>query len=116
MAGRLALRAEILGRLDDSRAEELEPEPIDGHASRQRVVGGDQPLGQAQAIDRGARRKRRQKRRHAALDLLALLVIFAALEQKRRLGLAGLFAKDQRGRELFFELLSDAARLARSSS
>ena len=35
MAGRLALCAEVLGRLDDSRAEELEPEAVDGHAGRQ---------------------------------------------------------------------------------
>ena len=105
MAGRLALGAEILGRLDDPRAEDLEPEPVDGHPGRQRMVGGDQPLGQAQAVDRRARRKRRQERGHGPADLLASLVVFAPLEQIRRLGLAGLLAKDQGRRDLVVELL-----------
>ena len=72
MAGRLALRAEVLGRLDDAGAEDLEPEPVDGHAGRQGMVGGDQPLGQAQPVDRRTRRQRRQERGHAAADLVAV--------------------------------------------
>ena len=106
MAGRLALRPEILGRLDDPRAEDLEPEAVDGHPGGQGVIGGDQPLGQAQAVDRRARRQRRQERGHGPADLLASLVVFAPLEQERRLGLAGLLAKDQGRRDLLVELLS----------
>ena len=52
MAGWLALRTEVLGRLDDPGAEDLEPEAVDGHSGSQRVVGGDQPLGQSQSVDR----------------------------------------------------------------
>ena len=96
-------------------AEELEPEAVDRHAGRQRVVRGDQPLGQAQPVDRRARRKRRQERGHAPADLLASLVVFAALEQERRLGLAGLLAKDQGRRDLLVELLPRLARPARAS-
>ncbi len=115
MAGRLALGAEILGRLDDARAEDLEPEAVDRHPGRQGVVGGDQPLGQAQAVDRRARGKRRQERGHGPADLLASLVVLAPLEQERRLGLAGLLAKDQGRRDLLVELLSRFARPPRAS-
>ncbi len=110
MAGRLALRAEVLGRLDDPGAEDLEPEAVDGHAGGQRMVGGDQPLRQPQAVDRRARRQRRQERGHGPADLLALLVVLAPLEHERRLGIAGLLTEDQRRGDLLFELLSASSR------
>ena len=87
-------------------AEDLEPETVDSHPGRQGVVGGDQPLGEAQPVDRRARRKRRQERGHGTAHFLTSLVVFASLEQERRLGLAGLLAKDQGRRDLIVELLS----------
>ena len=106
MAGRLALRAEVLGRLDDARAEDLEPEPVDGHAGRQRVVRRDQPLGQPQPVERRARRQRRQERGRRPADLVAPLVVLAALEDVGRLGLARLLAEDQGRRDLVVDLLA----------
>ena len=69
---RLALDAEVLGRLDQARAEMVLPDPVDGHAGRQRVVGTSQPARQAEAVARRAGGQRRQARRDARLDLLAL--------------------------------------------
>ncbi len=50
MAGRLALRAEVFLGLDQSRAEDLGPEPIDGDARRQRVLGVDEPSRQPEPV------------------------------------------------------------------
>ena len=52
MAGRGALRAEVLARLDQTAAEELLPEPVDRHAGDQRVGRIDQPAGQPEAVGR----------------------------------------------------------------
>ena len=49
---RRALRAEILAGLDDAAAEELLPQPIDGHARDERVVFVDQPSRQSQPVRR----------------------------------------------------------------
>ena len=49
---RLALEAEVLGGLHQPDAEMLLPEPVDGHAGGQRVLGRRQPAGQAQAVAR----------------------------------------------------------------
>ncbi len=105
MAGGLALRAEVLGRLDDPRPEDLEPEPVDRHARRQRVVRLDQPSGQSQPVERRAGRQRRQECRNAPAHLLAPLVVLASLEQECRFGLAGLLAEDQRRGELRLDRL-----------
>ena len=52
VAGPLALRAEVLDRLDQAGAEEHLPEPVDRHARRQRVRRVDEPVREPQPIVR----------------------------------------------------------------
>ena len=66
-----ALRAELLGRFDDADAEQLLPQAIDGHARGERIVGVDEPIGQAEAIELRAAASRMQRRGHAGGDRFA---------------------------------------------
>jgi len=79
----LALGAEVLGGLDQARAEELLPEAVDGHARGQRVLGVGQPLREPQAVFRRTLGQWRQETRRAALDPVSLAIVLAALEQIR---------------------------------
>ncbi len=58
--GRRALAAEVLGRGDEAAAEEVGPQPVDEDAGRERMVGGGEPAGQAEAIARGVCGERRE--------------------------------------------------------
>ena len=86
MRRRLALNAEILGRLDQAGAEVVLPDPVDDHAGRERVLRRNQPRSQAQPIALGPVGSGGKRRGHARLDLLALVghVVPAALEHERR--------------------------------
>ena len=55
MRRRLSSDAEVFGRLDQSRAKMVLPDPVDDDAGRQGVLGRSQPLGQAEAIVGSAR-------------------------------------------------------------
>ena len=68
MAGRLALRAEIVDASSPARAEEHLPVAVDRHPRRQRVGRIDQPAGQAQPVGRPSLRPRRDAPRHAGRD------------------------------------------------
>ena len=50
MRRELAADPEIAGGADQPRAEDLLPEPVDGDASGQGVLGSDQPLRQAEPV------------------------------------------------------------------
>ena len=98
--GPFALRAEILGRLDDARAEVLLPIAVDRHTGRQRIVRIDQPLGQAQPVVGRALGQRGHFGRNAPLDFLGRLIVLASGEQLRRFPAAvglGQIAHDERG-------------------
>ena len=79
MRRQLAADAEVAGGADQARAEHFLPEAIDGDARRQRMIGAQQPLGEAQADCCG---------KSAGIggsdggrcghDLVAALVVFAA--------------------------------------
>ena len=55
MRGKLAADAEVAGRADQAGAEDLLPEPVDRDAGRQRVLGPEQPLRQAEPVARAGR-------------------------------------------------------------
>ena len=50
VAGFLALQAEVLDAFDEAGAEEGLPVAVDGDAGGQRVVAGDEPVGEVEAI------------------------------------------------------------------
>ena len=58
--GRIALRSEILRRLDQAGAEIQLPVAVDGHARGERMLRAEQPLRQAQAIRRRVLGQRRE--------------------------------------------------------
>src|SRR6266699_1136694 len=62
MRGASALRAEILGRLDDAASEKLLPEAIHGGARGERIVLANQPACEAEPVRHLALRQRRQRR------------------------------------------------------
>src|SRR2546425_6713025 len=103
MAGLLALRAEVLGSLDQASAEVVLPVAIDGAARRQRVGWVYQPLRQPQPVARQVLRHRRQARRNAGRDFFAVVAIVAAAEHKRLARLLCL-AHHHRGRDALLEL------------
>ena len=82
MGGPFALRAEILGGLDDAGAEIHLPEAVHGDAGEQRIGGIDQPLGEAEPVVGNAGGSGGRTAGNARLDLLAGLVIGAANEQE----------------------------------
>ncbi len=106
----LPLRAEVLGRLHEARAEVLLPEAIDGDARRQRVFA-----------DRRANCARPRRflgassgslpsaRWNAGLDLLALLVVLAA-DQDERVARLRHVVHDHAGRDLLRRARSSACR------
>ena len=76
-----ALRAEVIDRLHDSRAEKHRPPAVHGHTGGERLVFGDEPLCKVQPVRRfavGARRDLREKCRRGCGDFLAVLVVCAA--------------------------------------
>ena len=50
MAGGLALRAKVTGGFDQTDAEDLLPEAIDGDAGGQGVILRDEPAGKVQSV------------------------------------------------------------------
>ena len=70
--GRAALRAEIFDCLDDASAEKLFPDPVDGHAGRQRILPARQPSGQREPVGRLVGRQRREHSGRGRVDLFTL--------------------------------------------
>ena len=96
--GRFALAAEIVGGLDQAHAENLLPHAVDGHARGERVVFGEEPAGEAEAIARQRGGHRRQHRGGAGFHAVALLVVGAAIESVgERLLVRALFHDQRRG-------------------
>ena len=83
VAGGLALRAEILGGLHDAGAEDLLPKAIDGDTGSERIRIIDEPLREAETVAGKRRVHRRKHARRGGLDLFALLVVHAAIEDVR---------------------------------
>ena len=79
----LALRAEIVHRLDDADAEEHLPEAIHGDARGQRIAAIHQPPRQAEAVLRPVRARRGENRRQSRGHLFARRIVGAALQQER---------------------------------
>ena len=115
MRWRRRLRAEIVRRLQNARAEELLPEPIDRDAGEQRVRAIDDPPRQTETVSRQLWRHRRKERGGRRLELLARLVVHPA-EQEMRLGfrIAALFQHHRRVRAQFDVAMLDARAGERS--
>ena len=94
--------AEVVGGLHEARAEERLPDPVDGHAGRERRLRVDEPPGESQPIAWCVGRKRMQRRGHVRADLAERLVPRAAVEEVRRavLGMRPLGHVEHRGRWL----------------
>ncbi len=88
----LALRAEVLDRLHQARAEEHLPEPVDRHARRQRIVRVDEPAGEAEPVVRHPLVAAASDSRPGTpgADLLARLVVLAAEQHVRRRAASGI--------------------------
>src|SRR5262249_18275181 len=83
---------------------DLLPEAVDRHPRRQGMAPINQPARQAESVARQPLGQRRQKRWRVATDLLALLIVLAALQDVRRLRLLRLL-EDQRRRGRSFDFL-----------
>ena len=83
MARILGLAAEIFARLHQARAEEPLPLAIHPHPCRERMIAGDDPLGECQPIGFPSRREWREEGGQPRLDLLPRLVVFAARKHER---------------------------------
>ena len=102
--GRVALRAEIFGGLDDAGSEIQLPVAIHGHARGERMRGIDEPFGEVEAggalavVDG----ERRQDGGSTGLDLVGLIAIVAAAQHE---GVARLLhlAHDHGGEDLFLQ-------------
>ena len=70
MAGRFALRAEVLFGFDQPLAEELRPDAVDGDPRGERVVAIDEPAGQRQPVGGGVLGQRAEERGDAGPDLV----------------------------------------------
>ena len=109
MAGRVALRAEIVLGLYDSDAEVALPESVHGDPGRERVVVGDQPARQAQPIARQIGLHPGQDSQRARLDRIAATGE-VALHVDIGIARLGQVAHDHRPRDLG-QLLSEFADL-----
>ena len=78
--GAIALGAEVVGGLDEALTEEGLPKAIYGHAGQQRVIGGGEPAGKAEAVARLVGGESGKRRRGVGGDGGAAVVILAALE------------------------------------
>ena len=98
MRGRFALRPEIFGGPHDAGAKHRFPKSVHRDAGCQRVVSGDEPLGQRQAVERFPLRQRRESRRDAlGYDRSQVLVIAAKLQLRDPLLVGGKFSQDRHG-------------------
>jgi hypothetical protein len=97
MRGTIAHDAKITGGIDQATAEHFLPHAIDGDARHQRVIGREQPLRESAAVERGARRQRRQHVRQRGTDALLSGVVITTL-QNVGVGRTRFFQCDQRGR------------------
>src|ERR1043166_9853009 len=86
MRGPFSLRSEILHGLDEARAEVHLPEAVYGDARGERVPAVGKPARQAEAVVGPLRTERRQNGRHAGRDLVAVIVVSAALKNERIAG------------------------------
>ncbi len=77
MRGGLAGHAEVPCGPDQPGAEHLLPEPVDGDAGRERVLGAEQPLSQAKPIAREIRRHRWERGGSRRRNLVASLIVIA---------------------------------------
>ena len=80
MRGRFALAAEIVRGLDQAHAENLLPHAVDGHTGGERMLLGEEPLRETEAVARQGGSHRRQDRGRAGFHPVALLVVGAAVE------------------------------------
>src|SRR5262245_8307458 len=102
MTGELTLGAEVLARLDQADAEDLLPEPIDGHTGCEGIVVGHQPLRKRQPIDGGPGRRCREGSGRSRSYRITLVQKVAADVDIRWPGLA--LAQDRRRRAEGLEL------------
>ena len=84
MRWRRALCAEVFERLDEAPSEKLFPETIDHHARRERVVGVDEPLGEAQPVARQVVGERHDRGRHVGRHGVFRCQPVAAMKYTRR--------------------------------
>src|SRR5262249_38291993 len=106
----LALRAEVADRLDETDAEHLRPETIDGHSRRQGVLGTDQPFRQPETIARSVPGQRREDAGYVALDLLSAFLKVAPNQDVRVARLRHLLA-DERVRDALLNLFPPGQQL-----
>ena len=78
VGGAVADDAEVFGGPDDSRAEDLLPVAVDGHACGEGVLGRDDPAGEAKAVGGGTFGKRVQDGEGPGGDGVLGLVVLAA--------------------------------------
>ena len=91
VAGELALRAEVLGRLHQAGPEVHLPEPVHGDAGGQGVAGVDEPPRERQPVGLDALGQRRQHCGHAGEHLFGGAVVGAAVQPVGRLAHGPLF-------------------------
>ena len=79
MGGFIAARAEVVGRFDDSAAEELLPDPVHGHSRRERIVLRTSHFARSSRLaTRRSCRHRRQHRRRVRFHFDAQGPVIAA--------------------------------------
>ena len=78
--GPCRLAPKILRALHEAEAEERLPEAVHRHPCEQRMIGIDQPTGEAEAVLGLVGREGGQRRRRVGLDGRAALVVIATLE------------------------------------
>ena len=102
---RLALVAEVLERAHEAAAEEGLPLAVDRDARGERVLRGEEPAGERQAVGRGVFGQGREERRHGRRNLLLRAEVFAAMMAEGRTGMGfGALAHHEGGlaaRDLF---------------
>ena len=98
MAGQFSLRAEVVARFDEARAEQLLPEAIDGDAGSERMLGRDEPVGEVEPGGATAfNRQFREDRGDARLDGVARFIVLAAKHHERIVRFGQIF-EDHAGR------------------
>ena len=89
MGGRLALVAEVFEEADEATAEEGLPLAIDRDTGGERVLRGEEPAGERQAVGRGVLGEGGKERRNGGRDLFLGAEEFAAVMEERRTRVGG---------------------------
>ena len=88
MAGRLALRTEIVSSLHQAHPKELLPETVDRHPRGQRVFRGHQPSGQIEPVGNlPSLLHHRENRRHCTAHFFAGCIVLTAHHDEAVAGL-----------------------------